>query len=75
MAVKGGAQLTMVQDGSPAAAAGLRKDDVITSVDGHPIADASDLVVALRQWKPGEHVDVAYQRGTVAAHVEITLGG
>ncbi|MGN6694307.1 MAG: S1C family serine protease [Aquihabitans sp.] len=75
MEVKGGAQLTMVQDGSPAAAAGLRKGDVITGVDGHPIGDASDLVVALRQWKPGEQVEVAYQRGTRPADVEITLGG
>lgn len=75
MSVKGGAQLTMVQDGSPAAAAGLEKGDVITSVDGQPIGDASDLVVALRQWKPGERVDVVWQRGTDEGRTEVTLGG
>lgn len=75
LSVRGGAQLTMVQDGSPAAAAGLHKGDVITAVDGDPILDASDLVVALRQWKPGERVDVAWQRGTETGTTEITLGG
>ncbi|HWJ97902.1 MAG TPA: S1C family serine protease [Acidimicrobiales bacterium] len=75
MSVKGGAQLTMVQDGSPAAAAGLHQGDVITSVDGDPIGDASDLVVALRQWKPGEQVDVEWRRGAEDGHAAITLGG
>lgn len=75
MGVKGGAQLTMVQAGSPAAAAGLQKGDVITSVDDHPIGDASDLVVELRRWSPGERVELRWQRGTTPDRAEITLGG
>lgn len=73
--VKGGAKLTSVQDGSPASAAGLRKGDVITQIDDHPIGDASDLVVALRHWKPGETVDITWRRGTEQGHTPVTLGG
>ncbi|HWJ64927.1 MAG TPA: S1C family serine protease [Acidimicrobiales bacterium] len=75
MDVKGGAQLTMVQDGSPAASAGLRKGDVITAVDDHAIGDASDLVLALRRWKPGERVVVTWHRGTDDGRTPVTLGG
>jgi S1-C subfamily serine protease len=73
--VKGGAQLTAVEAGSPAAAAGLRKGDVITSVDGRPVGDASDLVVALRAWEPGEQVAVGWHRGTKAEQADVVLGG
>jgi serine protease Do len=75
MSVKGGALLTAVEAGSPAAAAGLRKGDVITQVDDQPIGDASDLVVALRAWSPGERVDVEWQRGTAVSRTGVTLGG
>lgn len=73
--VDGGAQLTSVQAGSPASAAGLRKGDVIVGVDDDPVRDASDLVVALRRWKPGEDVVVQWRRGTEAGETTVTLGG
>jgi len=73
--VKGGAELTAVEAGSPAAAAGLRKGDVITGVDGQPVGDASDLVVALRAWQPGERVVVTWHRGVTASDAEVVLGG
>ncbi|WP_421121873.1 S1C family serine protease [Aquihabitans daechungensis] len=75
MDVKGGAQLTAVQAGSPAATAGLRKGDVITDVDGRPVGDASDLVVALRAWQPGERVVISWHRGVEADDTEVVLGG
>ncbi len=75
MTVKGGALLTMVQAGSPAAAAGLRKGDVITAIDDEAIGDASDLVVALRRWKPGERVEVVWHRGSDQGRTAVTLGG
>lgn len=74
MDVNGGAQLTSVQAGSPAAAAGLRKGDVIVGVDDATVGDASDLVVALRRWKPGEEVLVHWHRGQESGETEITLG-
>ncbi len=75
MDVKGGAQLTAVEAGSPAAAAGLRKGDVITGVGGRPVGDASDLVVALRAWQPGARVVVEWHRGLASEEAEVVLGG
>lgn len=75
MGVDGGAQLTMVQAGSPAAGAGLRKGDVITAVEDQPIADASDLVVQLRSWTPGTEIVVHWTRGKDSGQTQVTLGG
>lgn len=61
--VPGGALLTEVTPASPAAVAGLLPGDVITAVAGHPIDDASDLVVALRGQRPGARVTLRVQRG------------
>ena len=53
----------------------VRKGDVITGVDGQPVGDASDLVVALRAWQPGERVVVTWHRGVTASDAEVVLGG
>ena len=73
--VRGGALLQQVEGGSPAAATGLLKGDVITDVDGHAIGDASDLVVALRSWKPGERVVITWRRGVATRKAGVILGG
>ena len=73
--VPGGALLNEVEAGSPAATAGMAAGDVVTSVDGHAIGDASDLVVALRTWTPGERVTVTWHRGVDTKTAEVTLGG
>ena len=75
LAVPGGALLTSVEKGSPASKAGLVTGDVITEVDGHTISDASDLVVSLRTWAPGEHVVITWHRGPATREAEVNLGG
>jgi S1-C subfamily serine protease len=70
-----GAELTSVQAGSPAAAAGLLAGDVVIEVDGAPITDASDLVMAIKGWRPGEQVLVRWRRDGATASTEVTLGG
>src|SRR5271165_300622 len=40
-----GAVVTQVEDGSPAAKAGLKVGDVITELDGQPVSDASQLQI------------------------------
>jgi S1-C subfamily serine protease len=75
MGVEGGAQLTSVQAGSPASAVGMRKGDVIVGVDDRGVRDASDLVVALRDRKPGEEVVVRWHRGAASGETGVTLGG
>lgn len=48
--------------GSPGAALGLKKDDVITEIEGRPITNQLDLRVALYRHAPGESVDVTFVR-------------
>ena len=57
-----GAQLYEVAPGSPAAAAGLRCNDVVIAVDNQPIRTSADLVSAIRAHAPGETVRLTVQR-------------
>ncbi len=71
----GGALVTRVSPGSPAEAAGLAVDDVVVAVDRTAIADASDLVLALRGHRPGTAITVHYRRGSSSATCEAVLAG
>jgi PDZ domain-containing protein len=52
---------------SPAAAAGLRKDDLITAIDGQAVDSVCTLRRLMRLRKPGDAVRVGYRRGTTEA--------
>jgi S1-C subfamily serine protease len=68
-----GVFLVELPEGSPAASAGLRVGDVLTSLDGRALSDVSDLVEALHGKKIGESVEVGFERqGT--RKVRIALG-
>lgn len=73
--VPGAASLTQVTPASPAAAAGLRPGDIITSVGSTRIDDASDLVNVLGQRRPGDRVAITWRRGTATLTRTVTLGG
>jgi len=69
-----GAQVKEVTPGSAADEAGLKVDDVITAVDGNPVANQQALVASILAYKPGEKVTLTVQRGTETLQVEVTLG-
>ena len=52
----------IVPHGSPAYAAGLDRDDVITSIGGTRVASAGDVDRAIGARKPGEVVPIAFER-------------
>ena len=54
-------------------AAGSANGDVITEVGGERVRSSSDLVVALRDHKPGEVVLVGYWRGGRHHEAEVTI--
>lgn len=56
-----GVELTEVDDRGPAAGA-LRAGDVITELDGTPVAEMSALVSLLQAHDPGDEVEIAYER-------------
>ena len=60
--------------GGPAAAAGLRPGDVITSLDGAPAGDPEQLEVISVTRSPGDRVAVRYHRDGASAEATITLG-
>ncbi|MGI8686825.1 MAG: S1C family serine protease [Acidimicrobiales bacterium] len=73
LGVEGGAVVAQVRDGSPAGAAGLAADDVITSVDGAPLASMGALRVVLRAHRPGDLVTLTVLRGSETMSMEVKL--
>jgi S1-C subfamily serine protease len=58
-----GIEVVEVVEGSPAAGAGLRPEDVIVSVDGEPMSDVGDLQRLMVAERIGEGVSVEIVRG------------
>lgn len=67
-------QAPAVSQGGPAARAGLRPGDVITSLGGQQTGSADALLDAIRSRPPGEHVMVTFTRGGVRHTVGLSLG-
>ena len=70
----GGATLASVESGGPAAAAGLRVGDRVTKVDDRAIADADELVAAVRGYSPGDEVTLTFIRDGAERTVTVSLG-
>jgi S1-C subfamily serine protease len=58
-----GIVVSQVAQGSPAAQAGLKQGDVITSLGGDPIKSTEDLRTALAKRKIGDSVELTVARG------------
>jgi len=69
----GAARVTAVRSGTPAADAGLKAGDTITSVDGKKISSADGLTSAIAAKNPGDTVSVTYSRGGQSHTVEVKL--
>jgi serine protease Do len=69
-----GAHITAVEAGQPAAQAGLRPGDVVLSIGGREIGDATDLTTTLARRQPGEQVDLVIWRDGRQQTVRVRLG-
>lgn len=58
----GGAIVLKVEKDSPADKAGLKKYDLITSINGRPIRTSSDLSVQMVESNPGDTIELTYYR-------------
>jgi S1-C subfamily serine protease len=89
LSVEKGAWVQDVQPGSPAERAGIRGGkgevrfqvqaysqggDIITEVEGKPIADANDLSSIVAQFQPGQEVTIKVDRGGDTEQIEVKLG-
>jgi putative serine protease PepD len=74
LGVAGGARVGTVAAGSPAAAAGLSQEDVITALDGRAVASAGALVSVIASSQPGTSMTVSYlhQGKPATATVQVT---
>lgn len=73
--VSGGAALTSITAGSPAAKAGLAEGDVVTAIGDTAVDDASDLVLGLRDRQPGDRTVIEVRRDGKVRQITATLGG
>jgi putative serine protease PepD len=73
-ASSGGATVSGLSSGAPAAKAGLRQGDVVSAIDGRPVASSDALVSAVDAHKPGDQVTLRVTRGGERRDVKITLG-
>jgi serine protease Do len=71
--VKGGVLVTSVQADTPAAKAGLKAGDVITSIDGQPVGDPGQLVERVHGANDGAELSIGYVRDRKAATAKATL--
>jgi putative serine protease PepD len=72
-ATQPGALVQGIAAGSPAAVAGLRAGDLITSVDGGAIRGPSSLIAVIAAHKPGDKLTLQVQRGSSALTITATL--
>jgi serine protease Do len=70
----GGAVVSQVYPNSAAAKAGVQAGDIITSIDGRPIADTPMLMNTVASKLPGDSVHVELFRKGKSQQVTVTLG-
>ena len=69
-----GLYITEVEEGSGAALAGLKKGDVVVSVDGSAVSSLADIQTLNRLHQVGDHVTVRYYRNGTYTEVSLILG-
>jgi S1-C subfamily serine protease len=69
-----GAVVRQVSSGSPAAAAGIKKGDVVITFDHQQILTPDTLGGAVRKLNPGAKVDVLIEHHGTQKTVSVTLG-
>ena len=69
-----GALIQEVVEGSPAAAANLRRNDVITQVENTPIDADHRLADVVSQYQPGDTVSFTVWRGGNTRVIKVTVG-
>ena len=69
----GGVYVGSVVDGGAASDAGIRKGDVILSIDGVALNDASTLQEQIGKHRPNDKVSLSVKRGDSVKQIEVTL--
>lgn len=70
----GGAGLTSVTPGSPAASAGLQQGDLIVAINGKGISSTQQFIETVDTFTPGQTIELTIKRGGSTQHIKLTLG-
>jgi len=70
---KRGVLVQRVQNGSPAAKAGLQRGDLITQVNGQPLTEESSLSKEIQKRRPGDSLQLTFERDSAERTVSATL--
>jgi len=68
-----GVKITSVTENSPAALAGIKKDDVLLSVNGTALTDINDLRKMLNNSKEGDKWKIEYERANKKSNTEVVF--
>jgi len=69
-----GAAVAEITNGSAADDAGLEEGDVITRIDDQPVVGTESLIATVRSFRPGDRVEVTYERDGETGTTTLTLG-
>ncbi|NDV61381.1 Do family serine endopeptidase [Puniceicoccales bacterium CK1056] len=69
-----GALVEVVQEGTPAARAGMKRGDVIRKIDNYPVESVADLRLKVASLRPGTEVSVLVIREGEEETLKVTLG-
>lgn len=69
-----GAIISKITQGSPAAKAGLEAGDIVTSINGRPMSDASTIRTTVGLMRAGEKVNLGILRNGKPRNITLTLG-
>ncbi len=69
----GGVFVASVQEDGAASAAGIRKGDVIVSINGVELNDKTRLQEQIGKHRPGDKVKIVVKRGGTVKHFDLTL--
>ena len=69
-----GVRINEVSSNTPASRAGLRVNDYIIKIDDHSITDFEKLRQVLKQYGPGDRIEITIMRGDEEMVIPLTLG-
>ena len=69
-----GVLVVWLEDGGPAASAGILVGDIITSIGGKAVLDPDDIFAALTTSTVGKPTDVAVLRGGTPQKIRVVVG-
>lgn len=73
LGLDGGAVVQRVENGTPAAMAGIQKDDVIVRIGNLPIKNETDVRLSMLNYAPGEKVEIEVVRNKAHKTFNVTL--